>query len=231
MEARQLDLTLRSTSKDRPLSLTIDRLIVAGWVGKNKDALARHIEELGKLGVPAPSRTPTYMNLSPAALTTSNEMAVVGPESSGEVECILIKSGSKIYVGVGSDHTDRAFEKQDIPASKQMCTKPIAPIVWDMQEIKGHLDELMMRSWVKKNGVSRLYQENSLSANIPLMQILEGIPREDNLGLERFCIFCGTFPAIGGIEVGEAFEFEIHDPVLERKIRHFYTITCLPQYL
>jgi hypothetical protein len=231
MAARELNLTLQTLAGDASLSLTIDRLIVAGWVGKDKEALAKHIEELGRLGVPAPTRTPTYMNLSPSTLTTATEMEVVGAESSGEVECVLIKAGPQIYIGVGSDHTDRAFEKYDIPASKQMCAKPISATVWKMDEVKDHLDEVRMRSWITTGGVRRLYQEGSLSANIDVSQILAGIPTDDHLGLGRFCLFCGTFPALGGIEIAEMFEFEMEDPVLGRRLNHHYRINSLPQYL
>ncbi|MCU0561890.1 MAG: DUF2848 domain-containing protein [Desulfobacterales bacterium] len=231
MISQPLNLTLESTAGHRPLPLTIERLIVAGWVGKNKEALRAHIEELGRLGVPAPSRTPTYMNLSAALLTTAEAMEVVGPESSGEVECVLFGSSGKLYVGVGSDHTDRGFEKYDIPASKQMCAKPVAPVVWDIEDVREHLDRITLRSWTTTGGRRRLYQEGLLASNIGIMDIIRGIPAEDRLGLERFALFCGTLPAIGGIDIGEIFEFEMEDPVLDRRIGHRYSIRRLPQYL
>lgn len=231
MVSQQLQLTLDAASGRHPLTLNIDRLTVAGWVGKNKEAVRKHIEELGKLGVPAPSRTPTYMNLSAALLTTSEAMDVVGPESSGEVECVLFGSAGRLYVGVGSDHTDRGFEKHDIPASKQMCAKPVAPVVWDVEEVRGHLDQIAMRSWMTTGGKRRLYQEGFLGVNIGVIDLLNGVPTEEALRLERFTLFCGTLPAIGGIEIGDKFEFEMEDPVLGRKIGHHYIIRCLPQYL
>jgi hypothetical protein len=43
-------------------------------------------------------------------------------------------------------------------------------------------------------------------------------------------MFCGTLPAIGGIRKSPVFEFELHDPVLERSIRHQYAIDTLPVY-
>jgi hypothetical protein len=231
MVSQQLQLTLDAASGRHLLTLSIDRLIVAGWVGKNKEAVRKHIEELGKLGVPAPSRTPTYMNLSADLLTTTESMDVVGPESSGEVECVLFGSAGRLYVGVGSDHTDRGFEKYDIPASKQMCAKPVAPVVWDMEDVRDHLDRIALRSWMTIGGKRRLYQEGRLESNIGVIDILNGIPAEAALGLECLSLFCGTFPAIGGIETGEKFEFEMEDPVLGRKIGHHYRIRCLPQYL
>lgn len=231
MESRILNLTLETRLGPSSLSLTIDRLIVAGWVGKDKRALQEHIEELGRMGVPAPSRTPTYMNLSPSVLTAANGMDVVGPDSSGEVECVIFKSGGKAYLGVGSDHTDRNFEKYDIPASKQMCAKPVAPVAWDLEEVEDHLDDILMRSWMTAAGKRFLYQEGRLSDNLSVLEILKGIPVDDGMGLERFCLFCGTFPAKGGIVAGERFEFEMEDPVLERRINHSYQVRRLPQYL
>jgi hypothetical protein len=231
MTAKQLDLTLETAGGRQSLALTIDRLIVAGWVGRDKAALRNHIEELEKLGVTAPSRTPTYMNLSTDLLTTAESMAVVGPESSGEVECVLIKSAGRVYVGVGSDHTDRAFEKYGIPASKQMCAKPLAAVVWDLAEIADHRDRVRLRSWMTVDGRRRLYQEGRLADNLDVLEILENIPTEDSLGLERFCLFCGTFPAKGGIAIGERFEFEMEDLVLGRKLTHRYDLRSLPQYL
>jgi hypothetical protein len=231
MVSRTLNLTLETLTGASALPLTVARLVVAGWVGRDKAKLMHHIEELGKLGVPAPSRTPTYMNLSTTVLTTGDIMDVVGGESSGEVECVLFRSGTKMYLGVGSDHTDRGFEKYDIPASKQMCAKPVAPVVWDMEEVRDHLDELILRSWMTVGGQRRLYQEGRLADNLNVLEILERIPADGGPGLEHFCLFCGTFPAIGGIAIGQRFEFEMEDPVHRRKISHCYQVHCLPQYL
>jgi hypothetical protein len=172
------------------------------------------------------------MNLSPATLSIGGDMEVVGPQSSGEVECVLFKSRGKVYMGVGSDHTDRDFEKYDIPASKQMCAKPVASTVWDMDEVKDHLDQVTLRSWMTVEGERRLYQEGRLGDNLDVLEVLGGIPTEDGLGLDNdFCMYCGTFAAQGGIAYGELFEFEMEDPVLGRKIGHAYRLQALPQYL
>jgi hypothetical protein len=39
---------------------------------------------------------------------------------------VLLASGGKTYVTVGSDHTDRKVETYGVTVSKQMCDKPIA---------------------------------------------------------------------------------------------------------
>ncbi len=231
MSLHRLHVVLQTREGEKDLILPISRLIVAGWVGKDTARLREHIEELGRLGVPAPSRTPTYMNLSPMILTTANTVHTVGAQASGEVECVLFRSGGRIYVGVGSDHTDREFEKYGIPASKQMCAKPVANTVWNLDEVRDHLDRIILRSWMTIEGRRRLYQEGRLGDNLGVLDIMEGIPTGDDLPTDDFCLFCGTFPALGGIAFGEHFEFEMEDPVLARSIRHGYRQHVLPQYL
>ena len=228
---KNLRVTLAARSGSRLLELTIERLIVAGWVGKDKVAVREHIEELGKLGVPAPSRTPTYMNLAPSILTSGSAIEVVTPESSGEVECVLFNAEGQIYVGVGSDHTDRGMEKYDIPGAKQMCAKPVAPTVWAAEEVQNHLDKIILRSWMTVGGVRRMYQEGALGDNLDVLDIMNNIPADDGLERTNLCLFCGTFAAKGGIVFGERFEFEMEDPVLGRKIEHEYRLRSLPQYL
>lgn len=231
MEKKNLNLTLAAKSGNNLLELSIERLIVAGWTGKDEATVQEHIEELEKLGVPAPTRTPTFMNLAPSIISTGTTMNVVSPESSGEVECVLFRSQGMTYVGVGSDHTDRAFEKFDIPGAKQMCPKPVAPLVWTLEEVKDHLDKIVLRSWMMVDGKRRDYQEGTLGDNLNVLDIMGSIPVEDGLGLDNFCLFCGTFAAKGGIAYGELFEFEMEDRVLGRKVNHAYRIRCLPQYL
>lgn len=214
------------------LPLVIDRLIVAGWVGKDQAALQKHIDELAELGIAPPSRTPTYMNLFPEILTSASRIGSVGNSSSGEVECIVVvdREGRR-YLGVGSDHTDREFEKFSIPASKQMCAKPVAEELWLFQEVADHLDEIVMRSWMTIDGNKIPYQEGRLGDNRNIIELLQNIPEGTVATGESCCLFCGTFAAHGGLKYGERFEFEIFDPVLERRIAHGYDIEVLPQYL
>jgi len=214
------------------VDVEIDRLVVAGWVGKDRAALQKHIDELAELGIEAPSRTPTYMNLSPETLTTGAEISVVGAGSSGEVESVvIIARDGRRYLGVGSDHTDREFEKFSIPASKQMCGKPLGAEAWLFDEVQDHLGSLVMRSWMVKDGQRKLLQEGTLDKNRDLRDLLDGIPEGCVAAGESFCLFCGTFAAIGGLVYGERFEFEMYDPVLKRSITHGYDVRVLPQYL
>ena len=40
---------------------------------------------------------------------------------------MLIGWQGRIFVGLGSDHTDRKVEAYSVTVSKQMCDKPMAP--------------------------------------------------------------------------------------------------------
>ena len=223
---------LALTVGDSIVRIPIDRLVVAGWVGKDRASLQKHIDELAELGVKPPSRTPTYMNLAPATLTTGSRMQVIGASSSGEVESVVItgRDGQR-YLSVGSDHTDREFEQYSIPASKQMCGKPVAAEAWKFSDVEDHLNSLILRSWMIKDGQRQLYQEGCLSENRGLTDLLQNIPEGCVSAGESFCLFCGTFAAIGGLKYGERFEFELYDPVLERRITHGYDLEVLQQFL
>ena len=59
-------------------------------------------------------------------LTQEDSIEVCGTDSSGEVEFVLIGWQGRIFVGLGSDHTDRKVESYSVTVSKQMCDKPIA---------------------------------------------------------------------------------------------------------
>ena len=146
MKHPELNLTLETQSAQEPLTFTVERLVCAGWVGRDKSAVQAHVEELGALGIPGPTRTPTYMNYSPYLATTVAAIDVVSPGSSGEVEYVVLKRDGKLYIGVGSDHTDREFEKYSIPASKQMCAKVLAPVVWPYEELQNHWDPLLIQT-------------------------------------------------------------------------------------
>ena len=231
MKHPELNLTLETQSTQKPLTFNVERLICAGWVGRDKSAVQAHVEELAELGIPGPTQTPTYMNYSPYLATTEANIDVVSPGSSGEVEYVILKRDGKLFVGVGSDHTDREFEKYSIPASKQMCAKVLASVVWPYEELKRHWDRIILRSWTRRDAEEVLYQEDSLGTILDADRILNGLPEDEGLPTEGMLIFCGTVATKMGLIYSDRFDFEIEDPVLKRSIRHGYDIRVLPQYL
>lgn len=226
-----LDLNINLSKGSRHLVFTAESLVCAGNVGRDKKAVQAHIDELAKLGVPGPTQIPTYMNYSTYLLTTDDEMTVVSDQSSGEVECVFLCQGDEIWVTVGSDHTDRDVESKSIPASKEMCAKPLAKECWPYADVQGHWDQLIMRCWVSKGKVRTLYQEAALSAILGPKELLEKMPRGHMNPKGGFVLFGGTVATKGGLIYGDLFEMELEDPVLKRKIKMSYKVKVLPQYL
>jgi uncharacterized protein DUF2848 len=198
--------------------------VIAGWTGRDATAVQRHIEELAKLGVPRPRSVPTFYRVAANRITTASCIEVVGERTSGEVEFVLMQWDEELWVGVGSDHTDRAVETFDVGASKQMCDKPVAPRFWRFADVMSHWQQLRLRSYI---GPERLeYQAGSVAAMLDPARLISafcGASRLKNGTL----MFCGTLPALGDVRPGSPFTFEIADPVLKRTIQHTYLVESL----
>ena len=155
-----LHLTVHGTGET--LHVRPARLIVAGYTGRDAEAVAAHIAELAEIGVPPPATVPAFYDLDPALLTTDAVIEVDGPNSSGEVEPVVIRHDGRHYLGVGSDHTDRELEKSSVAGSKAACPKPLGR---DVVALPADLDDF---DWDSVTGASDVdgepYQRGSLSA-------------------------------------------------------------------
>src|SRR5690242_20682012 len=85
----------------------IRNLVIAGWTGRNVAALEAHIKELEELGVPRPKTVPIFYRTAVSLLTTASSIQAVGDMSSGEIEFVLYCLADRLWLGLGSDHTDR----------------------------------------------------------------------------------------------------------------------------
>jgi hypothetical protein len=222
-----LAFTVDARGATTPLTLAIDRAVIAGWTGRDPDARDRHIAELEAIGIARPASTPIYYRVSARRLTTAESIEVSGPDSSGEVEFVLIGAPGRILVGLGSDHTDRRVETYSVTVSKQMCDKVMAPVLWELGDVVGHWDRMILRAWAWIGGERVPYQEGTLDSMLPVKELIaRGF---GDTGLPDGCaMFGGTFAAKGGIRPADRFEFELEDPVLKRSIRHAYDVIVLP---
>ena len=209
------------------VAVEIKDLIIAGWTGRDVTALNHHIEELKAIGVQPPSRVPIYYRAAAQMLTQADRIQVLGDDSSGEVEPVLVGADNRLWVTVGADHTDRKVESYGIAVSKQMCAKPIGRTAWRFEEVEPHWDRLMLRSFIQEDGRKVLYQEGTLAKIRDPRELIFGWKDEKRLPMGAV-MFCGTMPAIGAIRPSPRFEMELDDPVLCRKISHAYEIEALP---
>src|SRR6195952_1841426 len=148
----ELVFTLDANGTTNPLALAITQAVIAGWTGRDPVARDKHIAELEAIGISPPATTPIYYRCAARRITTADSIECTGTDSSGEVEFVLFASNGRRFVGVGSDHTDRKVETYNITVSKQMCDKPVAPVLWDLADIERHWDQIMLRSWATING-------------------------------------------------------------------------------
>jgi hypothetical protein len=202
----------------------VQTVIVAGWTGRDRCAVEEHIAELEALGVPRPSRTPLFYRVSATRVTTATEIESTAA-SSGEVEPVLLHHDGRLWVGVGSDHTDREVESYGVAVAKQLCDKPIADELWPYDEVAAHWDRLILRSWITEDGAEVPYQDGTIDALLAPDELL----RHARPSLaDGTLMFCGTFPVQGGIRPGDAFRYELTDPQRGRSITGGYAVRELP---
>jgi hypothetical protein len=200
--------------------MEIKQLVIAGWTGRDAAALQKHIKELEEIGVKPPRTTPIFYRVAAGLFCTSSEIQVSGPDTSGEVEFVLVKTENELRVTVGSDHTDRKAETMGVSLSKQLCAKPTASASWRYDEVKPHWEQLVLRAWAD----GELYQEGPVTA----MRSPEDLLQRYGGLKSGWAMFCGTLAAKGGIRPAQRFAMELEDPVLKRKLKHEYQIQILP---
>lgn len=200
----------------------IRRMYNFGSATRDPETAVAHQQEVAKSGihialdVPAPRIYPIARH----ALTTEDEVFVQSDRTSGEVE-IVIYVGDRLYVGVGSDHTDRALETVSIPGSKQACANHLPPIFWPYDEIRDSWDDCVLRSWVD----GRLYQDVGVDAFLRPEDIVALLrERVDGVPDHGFLVFCGTIVSVDkALGFGTHWRYEIEAPGL-RKIEAVYRV-------
>jgi hypothetical protein len=218
----------------------IDTLVIAGWAGRDAQAIQAHIDELAALGVAPPSSTPCFYRVAADQLTQADTVEVLGTHTSGEIECVLMDSPLGTLVTIGSDHTDRKAEAYSVAVSKQVCAKPLARDAWRYADVAAHWDQLELRATlIDANGNARPYQHGAVDGLLPPPALWQGYAQShaqtpENAGAAlpaRCAMFSGTLTVHGELAAmtsGEGFEMELHDPVLKRSLRQRYHVRALP---
>jgi Protein of unknown function (DUF2848) len=207
------------------IGFNVATLIVAGWTGRDEAALRHHIEELAAIGVPRPSSVPVFYRNSALNVTQASRLEVLGPDTSGEAEPVVVAHDGQLWLTVGSDHTDRKAETMGIALSKQLCAKPVGRDLWLLDDVAGHWDQLKLRAFATIDGRRVTYQEGMLAA---MRTPADLIARYGSTLASGTMMFCGTLGAIGGIRPASRFEVELEDPVLNRTLKHAYDVDILP---
>lgn len=178
------------------VAVVATHLVVAGYTGRDQEAVRHHIDELAAIGVPEPETIPAFYPLEPDLLTTADVIEVDGSQTSGEVEPVLIRANGTYYLTIGSDHTDRERETVGIQLSKAACPKPVARTVIELGDPPALVewDAIVVRSWVEGD----LYQEGTLASMLPITQVLAEWDQIAGSADVALVLFGGTRPLIDG---------------------------------
>jgi len=209
------------------LNVEVTQLVIAGWAGRDSEAVLHHIRELEALGVPAPGAVPLFYRVATNQLSQQSQLEVVGNDTSGEAEPFVFSHGGELWVSLASDHTDRHLETFSVALSKQACIKPVARSAWRMRDVVEHWDALELTSWIEEQGEWVIYQQGTLASLLTPQDLLARYLNNGTPG-EGLALSCGTLGAIGGIRPASAFRMALHDPVLNRTLEHSYCTGALP---
>jgi uncharacterized protein DUF2848 len=193
----------------KPVPFDLRGVVLAGYTGRDQESVKRHIEELAEHGVPGPERVPTFYSATPNLVMAADSIDVLGSESSGEAEFILFYADGGLYVGAGSDHTDRALERDSITHAKQLCPKVVSSRVWRYADVKPHWDQVTLRSFAGDERT--LYQEGPAAEMLDPQDILARVEKRTGRGLDGVLVFSGTLPLVGELAYADRFEVELRD--------------------
>lgn len=196
---------------DRSLSVTPERVYNLGSATVDASSAVAHQEEVADVGVriafdiPAPRIYP----MATSSITTDSTIGVHSDQTSGEVEIVLVVEDGDLYVGVGSDHTDRELERQSIIWSKQYCPSVLGRRVWRWADIEHAWPRLMLESAV--DGV--LYQSSLASVFLPPPEILRILAERVTALPANYLVYCGTYTSIAKrIAFGRSWTATLRDP-------------------
>ena len=222
----KLELVVESSRGRREFAFSYSRMVNAGYVGKNQEEVRRHIEELAAKGIPGPQSVPVLFPVVATMLSLDSAIEVYGGETSGEVEYVLcIVDEDEVYVGLGSDHTDRHLEESDIPRSKQICPNLMGRTVWPLKEVEGHWDDLLITADVTKDGSNIRYQEGRLGLLLNPAELMSFVKRKIPGSLKNLVLFSGTLGTLTGEFVfSRKFSAALIDEKLDRRLDMGYEI-------
>lgn len=230
-----LRLQIAVKDGEETLDFPVKRVYNLGFTIRDAAKMQAHLDEVAKEGVPPPStdRPPIIFPISAWSTITDTQVPVQYSKTSGEIEIVTLILEDEVYVGVGSDHTDRALEAINIPWSKQVAPNVLAPTIWRWSDVADHWDHIEMECYVEEGGRRVLYQKAGVAefwTPIEMRESLAGrIASVQDGGL---VLFSGTVVSVDHrLSYSREWTISMIDPVLDRRIDHTYRIIVLDEEL
>jgi 4-hydroxyphenylacetate 3-monooxygenase len=207
------------------VELTPEAFTIAGYTGRDRAMVQKHIDELAREGIAPPPEVPMWYEMPLTILTTAESVEVTSAQSCGEVEPVLICAGGVLYLGIGSDHTARDVERENIATSKRVCPKPLGRSVARIAELDASFDALRLESWID----GEAYQSGTVAQLIPLATLLAGFRSRTQAA--SFVLYCGTVPLLThGFRFGEKFSARISGGPLSAPLTLDYNTAVLERH-
>ncbi|GAA1333966.1 DUF2848 domain-containing protein [Streptomyces sanglieri] len=211
------------------ITCSVNRIINAGYSGRDQEKVQEHIDELAEEGVSPPESIPMTYPVAPYTLMSGpDQIQVVGENTSGEAEVGFIITGQETYIVAASDHSDREIETDSIHKAKQITPNVISTDAWRFDTVAEHWDKLRLRAWNTSEGTRTLHQDSTLSSLMKPSDLLEEVRDRYTTPLHGTCVMSGTIPSLTGeLEPGTRFEVELLDPVREQSLTLDYSVEVL----
>src|SRR5665213_4379411 len=86
----RLDMLQFTDERGASVQLTPEAFIIAGYTGRDRAMVQKHIDELEREGIAPPPEVPMWYQMPPEILTTAAAIEVTSAQSCGEVEPLLV---------------------------------------------------------------------------------------------------------------------------------------------
>lgn len=173
----------------------------AGYTGRDNEQVQHHVDELAKLGVPAPTQIPTLYPLSATNISQADVVQAPHGKTSGEAEWALVvgDDADDLLLTVACDHTDRALEVHGVAWSKQTAPDLLGGVAWRLQDVAADLDSFTLRAWVRHGDAEQLIQDGTVAQLLPPAYWVE---RLTDAALLRpgTVLLSGTIPMVEGVD-------------------------------
>lgn len=211
------------------VEVDIERIINAGYTGRDQEAVEKHIDELMEEGIDAPDEVPITFELAPySTLVDPGEITVVGEQTSGEAEFGLIVTGSDTYVVAASDQTDRKLESESIQLSKQIAPNIVSRCAWNLDDVRKEWDGIEIRAMNTRNGAQKIYQDATLGDILPPEELINICEQRYSEPLTGTIILSGTVPTVSGeLPPGDQFNITLNHPANKRELNLSYDINAV----
>lgn len=225
---------VHGVDQEAVLDVDITRCFHLSFTMRDRAKMLRHLEEiyemfqLGTLRITC-DEPPLVLPVSPWTVLTDTEITVQKTRTSGEVEIVtVVDEDRRLYVTVGSDHTDRSLEAIDIPWAKQVTPDVVAPAVWRWEDVADHWDDVTMECTTGRPGGSRLHQRTSVAEFWTPVDMVAGLASNVRAVGGATVLFGGTSDTVHNeVDFADTWTISLIDPVLRRRIDHMYSVTVL----